>query len=220
MMLEQCQLPSTEENIECEKITFDEDGQVLPFEDESVSIVTSSLSLHWVNNLPGLFKEIQRILKKDGVFVGSMFGGDTLFELRGALQLAELERQGGLGSHVSPFVDVQDLGSLLNRSGFNMLTIDSDEVTIQVPTVMQLLRDLKGMAENNATWSRNVRINPDTLLATNAVYASLYGLENGDLPATFQVYFWIGWKPHPSQPKALDPQKSDVSLKDLSLIHI
>ena len=25
----------------------------------------------------------------------------------------------------------------------------------------------------------------------------------------------VGWKPHPNQPKALDPQKSDVSLKDL-----
>jgi hypothetical protein len=29
------------------------------------------------------------------------------------------------------------------------------------------------------------------------------------------VYYWIGWKPDPSQPKALKPQKSDVSLKDL-----
>ena len=86
----------------------------LPFDDESVDIVTSSLALHWVNNLPGeyqfklsldlldiftninnftsintkqifitgLFKEVKRILKKDGVFIGSMFGGETLFELR------------------------------------------------------------------------------------------------------------------------------------------
>jgi len=35
------------------------------------------------------------------------------------------------------------------------------------------------------------------------------------LPATFQVHFWIGWKPDPSQPKPLAPQSSDVSLKDL-----
>ena len=105
------------------------------------------------------FQEVHRILKKDGVFIGSMFGGDTLYELRGSLQLAELEREGGFASHISPFVEVQDLGNLLNRSGFNMLTIDSDEITIRVPTVMQLMRDLKGMAENNAAWSRKVRIN-------------------------------------------------------------
>lgn len=217
-MLEQCQLPDESENIECEKINYDFDGRALPFEDESINLVTSSLSLHWVNNLPGLFKEINRVLKKDGVFIGSMFGGDTLFELRGALQLAELEREGGFASHVSPYVQAQDLGSLLNRSGFNMVTLDTDEVTIRVPTVMQLIRDLKGMAENNAAWSRKIRINKDTLLAANAIYSSLYGKEEEGklvLPATFQVYFWIGWKPHPNQPMPLDPQKSDVSLKDI-----
>ena len=44
-----------------EKVLFDEDVHTsgyenvmkLPFDDESVDIVTSSLSLHWVNNLPG-----------------------------------------------------------------------------------------------------------------------------------------------------------------------
>jgi len=29
------------------------------------------------------------------------------------------------------------------------------------------------------------------------------------------VYYWIGWKPDKSQPRPLDPQKSDISLKDL-----
>ena len=34
---------------------MDADGNItkLPFDDESVDIVTSSLALHWVNNLPG-----------------------------------------------------------------------------------------------------------------------------------------------------------------------
>lgn len=213
--LEQCQIPPHEENVACEKVLFDEDNQRLPFEDNSVDLVTSSLSLHWVNNLPGLFKEVHRILKNDGVFIGSMFGGDTLFELRCSLQLAELEREGGFGSHISPFVEVQDLGNLLNRSGFTMLTVDSDEVTISVPTIIQLMRDLKGMAENNAAWSRKTRINKDTMLAANAIYKQLYANEDGNLPATFQMYYWIGWKPDPSQPKSLKPQTSDVSLKDL-----
>lgn len=45
--------------------------------------------------------------------------------------MAELEREGGFGSHVSPFVEVQDLGNLLNRSGFKMLTIDNDEMKVR-----------------------------------------------------------------------------------------
>ena len=50
--------------------------------------------MHWVNNLPKLFKETLRCLKPDCAFIGAMFAGDTLFELRVSLQLAELERKG------------------------------------------------------------------------------------------------------------------------------
>ena len=36
-----------------------------------------------------------------------MFSGETHFEMRSSLQLAELERQGGFSPHVSPFVEMQ-----------------------------------------------------------------------------------------------------------------
>ena len=130
--------------------------------------------------------------------------------------MAELERQGGIASHISPFVQVQDLGNLLNRTGFTMLTIDSDEFSVGFPTVFELMRDLKGMAENNSAWNRQP-LRRDSLLATNAIYQELYPHEEQDgIKATFQIHYWIGWKPDPSQPKPLKPhQHSDVSLKDL-----
>ena len=40
------------------------------------------LSLHWVNDLPKLFKEVNSCLVKDGCFSGAMFGNDNLYELR------------------------------------------------------------------------------------------------------------------------------------------
>ena len=83
-------------------------------------------------------------MKPDGGFLGAMFGGETLFEMRSSLQLAELERQGGFSPHVSPFVEMQDVGGLLNRSGFKMLTIDIDEIVVGYPTIFQLMEDLKG----------------------------------------------------------------------------
>lgn len=49
-------------------------------------------SLHWVNDLPGVLKEVLRVLKPDAPFIGVMFAGDTLYELRSSLQLAEMER--------------------------------------------------------------------------------------------------------------------------------
>lgn len=203
------------EGVRLERICLDVDGMDLPFTDNSVDLVTSSLALHWVNDLPRLFREINRILKPDGVFIGAMFGGETLYELRVALQLAETEREGGIAPHISPFVEVRDLGSLLNSSKFNMITIDTEELKVCYPTIFQLMRDLKGMAENNAAFNRKLHLHRETLLAANAIYSELYQNEDKTLPATFQVFYWIGWKPDPSQPRPLSPQKSDISLKDL-----
>lgn len=207
------------EGVIMERLAMDIDGTELPFSDNSVDVVTSCLAMHWVNDLPGVFREINRILKPDGVFIGAMFGGETLMELRASLQLAELEREGGFAPHISPFVEVKDLGGLLNSNNFTLLTIDTDDLKVRYPTIFPLLRDLKGMAENNAALNRKLRINRETLLAANAIYGDLYGETSEEsqlvLPASFQVFYWIGWKPDPSQPKALKPQKSDVSLKDL-----
>jgi len=61
---------------------------------QSVNRNSLFFSLHWVNNLPKAFSNVHRCLKPDGVFLGAMFGSNTLFELRCSLQLAELEREG------------------------------------------------------------------------------------------------------------------------------
>lgn len=86
--------------IEVERRVVDE--ELLPFEENSLDAVVSSLSLNWVNDLPGALIQIKNSLKPDGVFIGAMFGGDTLFELRTSLQLAEVERESGISPRVSP----------------------------------------------------------------------------------------------------------------------
>ena len=51
--------------------------ETLPFEPETFDAVLSSLSLHWVNDLPSLLSSINSILKPDSPFLAAMFGGDT-----------------------------------------------------------------------------------------------------------------------------------------------
>lgn len=58
------------------------DEEYLPFAPESLDLVMSSMSLHWVNDLPGCLGQVRRALKPDGVFIAAMLGGETLFELR------------------------------------------------------------------------------------------------------------------------------------------
>ncbi|XP_005186547.2 arginine-hydroxylase NDUFAF5, mitochondrial isoform X2 [Musca domestica] len=193
------------------------DEEQWDFAENSLDLVLSSLSLHWVNDLPGCFGRVIRSLKEDGVFIASMFGGDTLYELRSSLQLAELERKGGIAPHISPFTQIRDIGSLLNRAGFTMLTIDTDEIVIGYPTMFELMHDLKGMAENNAAFNRPVHLNRDTMLAASAIYKEMYGNDKG-VPATFQIIYFVGWKPGPNQPTPLPRGSGEVSLKDLGTL--
>ncbi|XP_064623514.1 arginine-hydroxylase NDUFAF5, mitochondrial-like isoform X2 [Lineus longissimus] len=191
------------------------DEEFLPFNHNSLDLLFSSLSLHWVNDLPGTFKQIHNSLKPDGAFIGSMFGGETLFELRVSLQLAELEREGGFAPHISPFTDNTDLGSLLNRAGFTLLTIDVDELVVNYPSMYELMWDLKGMGESNCAWNRKLHLSRDTTLAAAAIYKDMYGNEDGSVPATFHILHFIGWKPDPSQPKAAKRGSGQISIKDL-----
>ncbi|XP_078050113.1 arginine-hydroxylase NDUFAF5, mitochondrial isoform X1 [Augochlora pura] len=195
------------------------DEEQFLWEEDSLDLVISSLNLHWVNNLPGCLKNIYKSLKNDGVFLAAMFGGETLYELRSSLQLAELERDGGISGHISPFAEVRDIGALLNRAKFTMLTIDTDEMVVGYPNIFELMWDLKGMAENNATRNRKLRLNKNTLFAASAIYKELYGKIKEDgtpfIPATYQIIYLVGWKPDPSQPKPLERGTGEVSLKDL-----
>ncbi|KYQ56262.1 hypothetical protein ALC60_04876 [Trachymyrmex zeteki] len=205
------------EGIKVKKEVIDEEN--LSYEPDSFDMVISCLSLHWINDLPGCFRRINSSLKNDGVFMAAVFGGDTLYELRSSLQLAEFERYGGISPHISPFVQIRDIGSLLTRANFTMLTIDTDEIVIGYPSMFELMSDLKGMAENNAARNRNLHLPRDTLIAAASIYKELYGKTREDntafVPATFQIIYMLGWKPDESQPKPLRRGTGQVSLKDL-----
>ncbi|XP_055592558.1 arginine-hydroxylase NDUFAF5, mitochondrial [Uranotaenia lowii] len=190
------------------------DEEKFDFEAQSLDLVISSLSMHWVNDLPACFKAINKALVPDGVFIGAMFGGETLYELRSSLQLAELERKGGLAPHISPFTQIRDVGMLLNRSNFTMLTIDTDEIVVGFPSMFELLWDLQGMAENNAAFNRPLHLSRETLLSAAAIYKNMYGKDDG-VTATFQIIYFVGWKPCPTQPQPLERGSATASLKDL-----
>lgn len=192
------------------------DEEFLPFQENTFDLVVSNLSLHWVNDLPRALEQIHYVLKPDGVFVGAMFGGDTLYELRCSLQLAETEREGGFSPHISPFTAVNDLGHLLGRAGFNTLTVDTDEIQVNYPGMFELMEDLKGMGESNCSWNRKPLLHRDTMLAAAAVYREMYRNEDGSVPATYQIYHMIGWKYHDSQARPAERGSATVSFGDLA----
>lgn len=193
-----------------------QDEESVPYEPESFDLVMSSLSLHWINDLPGILAQINSVLKPDCPFIGAMLGGDTLFELRSSLQLAEQERRGGISPRVSPLADVRDVGGLLQKAGFKMLTVDVDDIIVDYPDTFALMKDLQAMAENNAVLGREMGpIGRDVLMANEAIYKALHGSEDGSIPATFRIIYMIGWKEGENQPKPLARGSGEVNLKDI-----
>ncbi|ROV87547.1 hypothetical protein VSDG_09781 [Cytospora chrysosperma] len=192
------------------------DEASLPFGPAEFDLVLSSLSLHWANDLPGVLAQVNRVLKPDCPFVGAMLGGDTLFELRTSLQLAELERRGGISPRVSPLADVRDVGGLLQRAGFKMLTVDVDDIVVDYPDTFELMQDLQLMGESNAVLGREMgAIGRDVLLANEAIYHELHGNEDGSIPATFRIIYMIGWRDSPDQPSPLPRGSGEINLKDI-----
>jgi len=192
-----------------------EDEETLPYEPGTFDLVLSSLSLHWINDLPGVLTQINNILKPDCAFVGAMLGGDTLFELRTSLQLAEQERKGGLSPRVSPLADVRDVGGLLQKAGFKMLTVDVDDIIVDYPDTFALMQDLQAMGEGNAILGREMGPIPrDILLAAEAIYRELHGNPDGSIPATFRVIYMIGWHESADQAKPLPRGSGEINLKD------
>lgn len=189
--------------------------ETLPFEANCFDAVLSSLSMHWINDLPSVLSQINNILKPDCPFLGVMMGGDSLYELRTSLQLAEMDRRGGVSTHTSPLADVRDVGGLLQRAGFNLLTVDVDDIIVDYPDSFSLMKDLQAMGESNAVLSRERgAIQRDVLLAGDYIYKELHGNEDGTVPATFRLIYMIGWKHSPEQAKPLERGTGMFSIKD------
>ena len=147
----------------------------------------------------------QRVLKPNGCFIFAMVGGSTLSELRSSLVLAELERDGGVSTHVGPFVDFTDVGMLLTSAGFTLPTVDIDTIKFGYPNAMVLMEHLQRMGEGNACANRRDRVGANTLLSGACLYDHLYSMEpdcnadDGGIEASVQVIYAIGWTPHESQ---------------------
>ncbi|MBS0519311.1 MAG: methyltransferase domain-containing protein [Proteobacteria bacterium] len=182
------------------------DEEALPFAPHAFDLVLSAMNLHWVNDLPGTLIQIRRCLEPDGLFLGAMLGGRTLWELRQALAAAESEIEGGLSPRVSPFADLSDAAGLLQRAGFAMPVADSEKIEVEYEHALALMRELSAMGEGNLIAERRRGFSRRrTFLRAAEIYAERFTRPSGRVVASFEILFLHGWAPHASQPQPLKP---------------
>lgn len=158
-------------------------------------LILSCLLAHWENDLPGFLTNIRTSLRADGLFLGALWGGNTLYELRESLLSAEISLTGGASPRVIPMLQPSDAPLLLNRAGFLNPVVDTEVLTVTYPSLMSLMKDLRGMGETNKLTDCLKTFTPHTLFQkAEEVYRTSFGLQDGSIPATFEVIYLTGWK--------------------------
>ena len=191
------------------------DTSLVPFAPQSLDAVVSLLAFQWVDDLPGLLIQIKRALKADGLFMACLLGGQTLHELRDSFARAEIECEGGLSPRVSPFVDLRDIGALMQRAGFALPVVDTETITVRYQTPLALFADLRAMGGTNVLIERRkMPLRRKTLLRALEIYAENYSDADGRIRATFECLWVSGWTPHESQQKPLEPGSAKTRLAD------
>ena len=193
----------------------DAEQETLPFRPESLDLVVSALALQFVNDLPGVLAQIRRALKPDGLLLAAMIGGETLTELRQSFAAAETECEGGVSPRVAPFVDLRDIGSLLQRAGLALPVTDVDRILVRYDNALALMADLRRMGATNVLVERRrTPIRRATLLRMAQIYGERFADSDGRIRATFDVIWLSGWAPHESQQQPLQPGSAKASLAE------
>ena len=194
--------------------TFDQ-SEILAAAPGSFDLAVSLFSLQAINDLPGALVQIRRALKPDGLFLGALFGGATLTELRDSFAHAESETLGGISPRVSPFADVRDMGGLLQRGGFALPVADVERVAVRYGDFASLARDLRAHGQTNVlSERRKTFLRRDTLAAMLAHYRRHHA-RDGKLDATFEIVYLTGWAPHQNQQQPLQPGSAKTRLAEV-----
>jgi len=191
------------------------DDEVLALEPGAHDLVIHALALHWANDPVGQIIQARRALQPDGLFIGALFGGQTLQELRAALAQAESDLHGTLSPRVLPMGEIRDLGALLQRADLALPVADSFSRRLLYRDLRHLISDLRAMGESNALAQRRRAPMPRALLAgAEKVYRDNFADAEGRLPATVETLFLTGWAPAENQQRPLRPGSAATRLSD------
>lgn len=191
------------------------EAEALALDPQAHDLVLHVLSMQWANDPVGQMIQSRRALCPDGLFIGVMYGGRTLNELRSVLAEAETHTSGGLSPRVAPMAEMRELGGLLQRAGFALPVTDCDAVDVSYASLAALAADLRAMGEANALAGRSRHFARRALFQmAEALYHKHFPSPDNRLSATFEMVYLTGWAPDESQQKPLRPGSAARRLAD------
>lgn len=158
------------------------DAEKLPLNNHAIDVIYSNLTLQWCQNLISVFNGFNQALKSGGKLLFSTFGVATLYELKHAWAKVDAH------THVNNFYTAKDIVGFLHCAGFSNITLESKRYKSNYHSVIDLMRELKGMGAHHVISGRNP--NPTSKIKLQCMI-NIY--ENyrtkGLIPATYEIIF-------------------------------
>jgi malonyl-CoA O-methyltransferase len=165
------------------------DLEQLPLAANSVDLIYSNAAIQWCTDLESTFRDFLRILKPGGLLMFSTFGPDTLKELRQAWSHVD-DRP-----HVSPFIDMHDIGDMLMKSRFAEPVMDAELINMTYPDLRKLMRDIKAIGAHNAMDARRKGLTGKLRMQAFTQAYEQFRSDDGRLPSTWEVVYGHAWAP-------------------------
>lgn len=166
------------------------DAENLPLPESSVSLIFSSLTIQWCEDVEALFAEVYRVLSPGGQMIFSTLGPNTLFELRQAWQ--EVDGY----THVNNFLPWETLRNSMASAGFWPPQQPQKEwVTLEYNTLSELTAELKQLGAHNVNSGRPVGLTGKTRIKQFIAAYENQRNDKGFLPASYEVWYCVLSKP-------------------------
>lgn len=120
------------------------------FDNHSFARVTSLMTLHGVNDLPGALALIRRLLVKGGRFQAAFPGGFSLAAVREAFMQADIEAGRGVALRTGPSVDPREAAPLMLRAGLRQPVAEVETLTLRYRSLADFARDAR--AHGDTGW--------------------------------------------------------------------
>ena len=162
--------------------------EALPFADKSFDLVFSNQVIHWAEDIPALAQEILRVMQVDGCLMMSTLGPDTFQELRQSY--AAIDNF----VHTNSFMDMHDLGDILQQAQFVDPVIDMEKIMVRYPSVTAVLQALKAQGVRNMHANRNAGLSGKSRRQAFEQHYMQHYQQEGKVPLSYEVVYIHAWR--------------------------
>ena len=183
------------------------DIQQMPLADGCAQLVFSNLALHWCPAIGAALAEFRRVLGSPGLLFFSMFGPDTLKELRQA------RRAAGLVDEPETLLDMHHLGDALVRGGFADPVMSAERFPVRYADYSLLERDLRECGASRAMMPRGSGLSGRSRRRIVERTFNAGRDAQGAVPVSIEVVYGQAWVAPPRGRR----DQAEVGLDEISL---